>query len=184
MRKRLSIPLLLAAAMLLYAVQGPGPQLITGPERIIDNTPSPESYARNVMVREFSDAGEPLDRTHARELRRFKESAIIEMDEPQRFGHEGNENWVARANTGLLLERTDMLELSGDVSLTYAADGAEFAGEAMKIDLARRTARSTTTVSANQGQNQVRGNIFFADLNREVATLSGGVSSRYVPDDA
>ena len=80
MRKRLSIPLILAAALLIYAVQGPSPQLITGPEPVINDIPTPESYARGVTVREFSATGEALDRTEAKELRRFKESALIEMD--------------------------------------------------------------------------------------------------------
>ena len=184
MRKRLSIPLILAAALLIYAVQGPSPQLITGPEPVINDIPSPESYARGVTVREFSETGEALDRTEAKELRRFKESALIEMDEPRRWGHEGDDNWVATANSGELLERTSVLRLSGDVSLSYVADGARFEGESMIVHLDKRAARSSTPVTGWQDGNRISGNHFYADLKRQIATLSGGVSSRYLPDDA
>lgn len=162
----------------------PTPRLIQPPAKVVDDTPVPDSYAENISVQDFDENGVPLHTTQANKLRRFERIARIEMEQPRRWGYEGDQNWVARAETGTLLERSEVLRLTGDVLLEYLDNNAKFATEAMSISLRKRTARSEAPVRVWQGSNETRGDKLFADLNRQLATVSGSVRSRYLPESS
>jgi LPS export ABC transporter protein LptC len=182
-KRRLSLPLLLCAALLIYALTTPPPVMVrepapTNPEaRILD------SYARTVIVRSFDEAGQLLDRTDALSLRRYKGAAVVELEEPRRWGYNGDSNWVASSQRGLLREERETLALEGAVNLRYSADGVEFATESLLLNLRTQTALSQAPVRAWQEGNEMRAEKLFANLDKKIATLSGNVTSVYVPDN-
>ena len=183
MKKRLSIPLLVGACGLVYALVSTPPELIAPPSPPATGTePVPQSYASDVTVSVFGDAGELLDRTVAVELQRFGTRGVIELDEPQRFGFGGDAAWRASANSGELTEASDVLRLSGDVTLRYAAEGVEFQTQEMVIDIPQQTARSLTPVRTWQLDNETTADALWVHFEREVAVLSGNVRSVYRPE--
>ena len=183
MKKRLSIPLLIGACGLVYTLVSTPPELIApaSPPPSSDEA-IPESYASDVTVSVFGDSGELLDRTVAAELQRFRAAGVIELDAPQRFGFGGDAAWRASANSGELEEASDVLRLSGDVSLRYATEGVEFRTQEMVINLPQQTARSLTPVRTWQMDNETTADALWVHFEREVAVLSGNVRSVYRPE--
>ena len=183
MKKRLSVPLLLGAAALAYLLTGETPPLIQdGPFPSEKARPAPQSYARGVSVREFGPDGVLRDRTDARELRRYPQQALVELDAPQRWHYADEGPWQASAENGVLLERREHLRLTDDVRLRYDTEGVEFLTQSMVLDLRQRKARSETPAQAWQGDNVMQGGRLFVDLDRQLATLSQDVRTVYEPE--
>lgn len=182
-RKRLSVPLLLGAAILVSALLEPPPQLLqeTSPEQ--PAVIAPDSYAYGVSMRNYDSAGALLDRTDALRLRRFTNSAVTELEQPRRWGHEGDSEWVAEAERGEFAERNEVLKLRGDVRLRYVGDSVEFLTEAMRFNLAKRTALSEAPVRVRQGDHETRADQLYAILDWKQARLKGNVRTLYVPEN-
>ncbi len=182
MKKRLSIPLLLCAGGLVYALLASPPVRIT-PEPVDPATdqPIPDSYASDVSLRVYDENGNLLDLTRSPALRRYTARGRTEFDAPARFGHAGDEGWRASADHGELIEQTEVMYLSGDVSLSYATEGVEFFSESMVIHLAEGIARSTAPVRLWKGEQETVADRLYVELEREVAVLTGNVRSVYVP---
>ena len=182
MRKRLSIPLILCAGGLTYALLTAPPVSIVSPGQPTEPAaPQPETYARDVTLRSYGEDGRLLSRTDAVALRRFPDRAVAELERPQRFGHEGDDGWRASAMAGEWLEAREILRLEGDVSLRYDTKGVAFQSETMVLDLRDQTARSPTPVRAWQDAHETVADRLFVDLEREVAVLNGNVRSVYQP---
>jgi LPS export ABC transporter protein LptC len=181
-KKRLSIPLILCSGGLAYALLSAPPASIMSPDPPTEPAaPQPETYARDVSLREYGEDGRLLSRTDATALRRYPDRGVAELDDPQRFGHEGNQGWRASATAGEWLEAREILRLDGDVSLRYDTEGVEFRSDTMVLDLREQTARSATPVRAWQDAQETVADRLFVDLAREVAVLNGNVRSVYVP---
>jgi LPS export ABC transporter protein LptC len=181
-KKRLSIPLILCAGGLTYAL------LSAPPVRVVTQAPptepteaQPETYASDVTLRLYDANGRLLSRTDAAALRRYPDRGVAELDEPQRFGHEGDQGWRASATAGEWLEASEILRLEGDVSLRYDAEGVEFRSDTLVLNLRDQTARSRTPVRAWKDAQETVADRLFVDLEREVAVLNGNVRSIYVP---
>lgn len=184
MKKRLSIPLLIGAGGLVYALWGTPPELVIPiPAADDDGLPVPDSYAEAVTVRRYSAEGALLDQTDAARLRRYVAGDRTEFDAPIRRGHEGDDGWTASAQSGEYSEGRTLLRLSGDVSLRYASRNLEFLTQTMHIDLNNQTARSLTPVRAWQDDGETVADRLFVNLDREVAVLTGDVRSVYRPDE-
>lgn len=182
MKKRLSIPLLLCAGGVVYALVSAPPQLVAPePAASSPEEPAPDSYAVTVSLHAYGEDGRLLDRTDARLLRRFEGQALLELEAPRRWGHDGDGGWVASAQRGELSEQRDVLHLRGDVRLRHEVEGVEFVTEAMQINLDRQTARSLAPVHSSQGDNETRADTLWVNLDTEVAVLTGNVRSVYVP---
>ncbi len=186
MKKRLSIPLILGAAGLVYALWGDPPEIAQpDPGTAETGDPVPESYASGVSVRRFAADGSLLEETEADRLRRFEVSGEIgervELDAPRRRGHEGDQGWIASAERGEYTDGRETLRLSGTVRLRYTQRDLEFLTEEMLIRIDKQTARSLTPVRAWQADNETTANRLFVNLDREVAVLSGNVRSVYQP---
>jgi LPS export ABC transporter protein LptC len=182
-KKRLSIPLLIGAGGLIYALVSTPPTLIAPPATPATSDEAvPQSYASGVTVSVFGENGELLDRTLARSLQRFGDAGVIELDAPQRFGFGGDAGWRASAESGELVEASDVLRLSGDVTLRYTDEGVEFRTQEMVIDIPQQTARSLTPVRAWQLDNETTADALWVHFEREVAVLSGNVRSVYRPE--
>lgn len=200
-RKRLSIPLFLCAGLLIYATLSPAPRVIQLPTSGESQAEVAEAYAVDVRVTDFNDLGVQQSTTHARRLRRYRDGARLELDEPVRrsFGDDGT--WIASAQRGALYEDRDVLELSEDVRLRYPPETSlltgdaqatptsnnppgelEFATAALTINIAARTAESASPVRVWQGPNETRAQTMFIELDTQLAQLSGGVSSVYEPE--
>ncbi|WP_439101867.1 LPS export ABC transporter periplasmic protein LptC [Congregibacter sp.] len=181
-RKRLSIPLLLCAALLLYTMLSPPPTLIkeraapAGPTRV------PESYAKQVSVNDFDANGVLEGSTEAVTLRRFPGEGIVELDEPKRHNYTTDGEWVANAMSGQLREKTEVLVLNGEVRLQYDSENLQFLTERMIINMPKQAARSTTSVRIWQGDNETVADQIYINLSRQVASLSGSVRTVYVPE--
>jgi len=184
-RKRLSVPLLLVAALTAYALFNTPAGLIQDPVPTASEGPAPDAYASGVSLRAFSEAGILLERTDARELRRFDGPGRVELDAPQRWSFDAQGSWFAVSQQGELFEHRDVLELRGDVELRYESRSVTFATEGMIIHLDKQTARSTSAVRAWQDdeRSEMRADTLFADLDRRVAILNGNVRSVYVPEN-
>lgn len=188
MKKRLSIPLLLGAAGLVYALWGSPPALVPQDPVVQDSeAPVPDSYARTVSVRRYAADGTLLEETDARSLRRYRVNGVagerVELEAPQRRGHEGDQGWIASAERGEYRDGREALRLSGDVRLRYTLRDIEFLTQEMVIRIDQQTARSLTPVRAWQADNETTANRLFVNLDREVAVLSGDVRSVYQPAD-
>jgi LPS export ABC transporter protein LptC len=200
-RKRLSIPLLLCAGLLVYATLSPAPRIIQLPTSGESGAEAADAYAVDVTVRDFNESGVLQSTTEARRLRRYRDSARLELDEPVRrsFGDDGI--WTASAQSGALYEDRDVLELSDKVRLRYPPETTlrtgdvnaaqelggpgeelEFATAALTIDLVAHTAKSLSPVRVWQGPNETRAQTMFIELDKQLAQLSGGVRSVYVPE--
>lgn len=182
MRHSLSIPLILFAALLAWALMTPTQTLLvpTPPSAAIE-TRIPDSYAQGVVEREFDANGVLVSRTETTRLRRYRGAEITELDLPRRESFSADGNWVATANSGLLREGQETLQLDGHVELRYARDGVEFYSPSMLINLQERTARSLAPVEIRQGAHRISADNMFITLESERATLTGGVQSTYVP---
>lgn len=182
MSKRLSIPFASGVALLAWGLLSPPAQLVQETVREAPAKAAPENYAINVSVSEFGVEGELLSVTRANALRRYPVDALVELDQPQREGHNGNFSWTAQASTGRLLERRDLLQLRGDVDLRYATEDVRFTSEAMNVNLAMERATSLAPVRSWQGEHLVRADSLIVELDKQVALLSGDVRSLYVPE--
>ena len=184
MKKRLSIPLLIGASGLVYALWGTPPNIVVpAPAEDEDSLPVPDSYATAVTVRRYSPKGELLDQTDAARLRRFVAEDRTEFEAPTRRGHDGDDGWTASAHSGEYSEGRTQLRLTGDVSLRYASRSLEFLTQTMHIDLDTQTARSLTPVRAWQDDGETVADRLFVNLDREVAVLTGDVRSVYQPNE-
>lgn len=182
MKKRLSVPLILCAGGLTYALLTAPPANIVSPGSPTESPAAqPETYARGVTLRTYGEDGRLLSRTDAAALRRFPGSAVAELDEPQRFGHEGDQGWRASATAGRWLEARQVLNLEGDVILRYDTEGVEFRSDTMVLDLRDQTARSPTPVRAWQDAQETVADRLYVDLEREIAVLNGNVRSVFEP---
>jgi LPS export ABC transporter protein LptC len=182
MRRSLSIPLLLFALPLAWVLLAPQQTLLPEPpapedlpERI------PDSYASNVRAREYDDSGKLLSETTAERLWRYSEGDVVEMSALTRVSHDPEGGWIASADEGTLHEPRDVLDLRGDVKLRYPDEGAVFHTEAMTINLDQESARSLAPVRIVQGDNTLRGDQLYINLNAQRATLTGDVESVYAP---
>lgn len=182
MRKRLSIPLLLCSALLVYALVAEPPR-ITEPALETSEKPVPESYAFDVVVTDFDEQGRATDRTDARTLRRFASQAVVELDELRATHFSTGGPWIANADHGFLFENRDRLQLVGDVNLVYEVDGVRFSSEAMTLNLAANTARSDAPVRAWQGGNETRADTLLVNLDRQTAALTGTVVTVFEPQE-
>jgi len=181
-KKRLSIPLILCAGALTYALlTAPPVSVVTQAPPTEPAAAQPETYARDVTLSDYGEDGQLLSRTDARALRRYAGRPVAELDEPRRFGHEGDQGWRASAIAGEWLEAREILRLEGDVSLRYDTEGVEFISQTMVLNLRDQTARSRTPVRAWQDEQETVADRLFVDLEREVAVLNGNVRSVYVP---
>lgn len=181
MKKRLSIPLLICAGLLVYALIAEPPRIIQAPEPVSDTLRIPESYAHEVRVRDFDEQGQLIDQTNAQALRRYEDQLATELDtlESRHFSEGGP--WIAEARQGFLNEFTERLRLEGDVQLRYESDGVRFLSQSMTVNLGERTARSNAPVRAWQGPNETRAERLFVNLDRQIATLNGMVRTEYQP---
>ena len=182
MKKRLSIPLLLCCALLVYALVSEPPQ-IADPEPTASEVIPPESYAFDVIVRDYDDEGRLRDQTDAEALRRFPNKAAVELDRLRATRHSATGPWVADADRGLLNERRERLDLQGNVKLVYETDGVHFASDAMILNMRDNTARSAAPVRSWQGGNETRADKLFVNLDRQTATLEGSVVTSYEPEN-
>lgn len=181
--KRLSVPLLLGAAVLLTALfETPRQLLPEAPPGLPTETVAADSYAFDVSMRNFDGEGVLLDRTDAQHLRRYASAELLEMETLQRWGYEGDSDWVAQADRGELMERNDVLKLRGDVRLRYVGESVEFMTEAMRFNLLKRTALSESPVTVFQGVHETRADQLYAILNWKQARLKGNVRTVYVPE--
>lgn len=180
-RKRLSIPLLLSAALLVYTTLSPSPTLIK--DSVAPTVPArvPESYATQVSVDDFDVEGVRQGSTEAVNLRRFPGEGIVELDEPKRHDYNSDGEWVATAHEGQLREKTEVLVLNGDVRLQYDADNVQFLTERMIINMPKQAARSTASVRIWQDENETVADQIYINLRAQVASLSGAVRAVYVP---
>jgi LPS export ABC transporter protein LptC len=181
-KKRLSVPLILCTAGLVYVLLSEPPVRVVSQSAPTEPADvQPETYARDITLRLYGEDGRLLSRTDAAALRRYPDRAVAELDEPKRFGHEGDAGWRASATAGEWLETREVLRLAGDVSLRYDTEGVEFRSDTMVLNLRDQTARSLTPVRAWQGEQETVADRLFVDLEREVAVLNGNVRSTYVP---
>lgn len=181
-RKRLSIPLLIAAGLLVYITFAPTPRLVKEVAPPTVNARSPDSYAHGVSVNDFNEQGVLLGNTTAQTLRRFPKEGIVELDDPKRrnFGADGE--WFASAQQGQLRENTDVLVLEQDVRLEYESNNVQFLTERMIINIPKQAARSTSSVRIWQANNETLADQIYINLGRQIASLSGAVNTVYVPD--
>jgi LPS export ABC transporter protein LptC len=184
-RKRLSIPLLIAAALMVYALVATPPRLVQEPAPTTSESVMPDAYAEGVSMRSFSEDGILLERTDASTLRRFEAPGRVEFDEPRRWAYAATGDWYAVSREGELYERSDILELRGDVELRYETESVTFATDELSVNLGRQIAESDVGVRAFQPSegNEIRADRLFTNLDRQVAVLTGNVRSVYVPED-
>ena len=181
MKRGLSIPLLLFAALLVWTLMTPRQPLLppaAPPQEQEERVP--DSYGEAVVALEYDEAGVLLARTDADYLRRYRDDNVTELELPRREQF-GDDRWRARARGGLLYERREALELRGDVQLSYPDREVEFRSEAILINYRNQTARSLAPVVAWQGESRVEAPQMLINLDTEVAVLRGGVRSVYVP---
>ena len=192
MKHSVSIPLILFAALLIWTLMTPEADLLR-PTPV--PTPAamtvPDSYASGVTASEFDQHGVLVSRMQADALRRYRGSGLVELDMPQRenFGQDGT--WIANADSGLLREDNETLQLRGSVRLRYGIDqadqqeatqeSAQFISESMLINLGKKTAISLAPAEAWQGEYRLTAPTIYVALDRKVATFSGGVTSTYAP---
>lgn len=181
-RKRLSIPLLLGAGLVLFALFEPPPQLLQESAPQQTDLVAPDSYAIEVSMRNFDTDGILLDRTDASVLRRYESAALLELEQPKRWGHEGDSDWIATADKGELHERSNMMRLHGNVHLVYTDQAVEFDTEAMRFNLTKKTALSEAPVRVRQGENETRADQLYAILDWQQARLKGNIRTVYKPD--
>lgn len=181
-RKRLSIPLLLSALLLIYTMLAPAPRLITEKTAPTKNARVPDSYALDVSVNDFDEKGILLGSTEAQALRRFPKEGIVELDEPERHNYSDDGEWFASARSGQLREKTDVLILEREVRLQYATDNLQFLTDSMIINIPKQAARSTSSVRIWQADNETVAEQIYINLEKQVASLSGSVRTIYVPD--
>ncbi|EED33882.1 conserved hypothetical protein [gamma proteobacterium NOR5-3] len=180
-RKRLSIPLVLSALLLIYTMLAPAPRLIT--ENTVQTTSArvPDSYAHDVSVNDFNENGVLLGSTEAQALRRFPREGIVELDEPRRRNYSEDGEWFASARSGQLREKTDVLLLDHEVRLKYASDDLQFLTDSMIINIPKQAARSTSSVRIWQADNETVAEQIYINLDRQIASLNGSVRTVYVP---
>ncbi|WOJ94985.1 LPS export ABC transporter periplasmic protein LptC [Congregibacter variabilis] len=181
-RKRLSIPLLLSATLLIYTMLAPAPRLITEKAAPTTDARIPDSYALNVSVNDFNEEGILLGSTQAQGLRRFPREGIVELDEPTRRNYSDDGEWFASARSGQLREKTEVLILEREVRLQYANDKLQFLTDSMIINIPKQAARSTSSVRIWQADNETVAQQIYINLQKQVASLSGSVRTVYVPD--
>jgi LPS export ABC transporter protein LptC len=182
MKKRLSVPLLLCAALLVYAIVSPSPGLLQDTSPPPSAGRAPDSYAVAVTVDDYDEGGVLRDRTAADTLRRYTDEALVELDKPRRRSYADNGQWFASAETGALREASDVLTLLHDVKLRYTADNLRFLTEEMAINLRTRVAESRAPVRMWQSDNETSADRLYINLDSQVATLNGAVKTRYVPE--
>lgn len=183
-RKRLSIPLLVAATLMVYALIATPPRLVQDPGPTAAEELIPDAYAEGVSMRSFSETGTLVSRTDAEALQRFTAPARVRLDAPRRWAYGTDSEWFAVSREGELFEDRDILELQGDVQLRYETEAVTFATEALTINLDKRIAESDAGVRSWQASegNEVRADRLFTNLDRRVAVLTGNVRSVYVPE--
>ena len=181
MRKRLSIPLLLCATLLVYIMLAPTPRLINETIAPPQSARVPDSYARAVSINEFDENGVLQGTTQAEALRRFPKEGTVELDEPRRRNYATDGQWFASARRGQLREKTDVLLLESEVRLHYANEDVQFLTESMIINMPAQAARSTSPVRIWQADNQTVADQLYINLDRQLASLTGAVKAVYVP---
>ena len=183
-RKRLSIPLLIAATLMVYALIATPPRLVPDPQPTAVETLVPDAYAEGVSMRSFSETGVLTDRTDAEALQRFAVPGRVTFTAPRRWAYGPDGDWFAVSREGELFEASEILELQGDVQLRYETESVTFATEALTINLDKQIAESDAGVRSWQASegNEVRADRLFTNLDRRVAVLTGNVRSVYVPE--
>jgi LPS export ABC transporter protein LptC len=182
MHRRLSLPLLAFALLLLWVLLTPRQTLMQRPApEPEDSGRPPDSYAVELIAREFDENGTLISETVAAELRRFQLQNLVAMSDLERRNFVTDGDWLTRADRGALNENNNVLELRGNVTLRYLAEGAVLSTEALDINLTSNTARSLAPVNGEQGDNSFRAESMFVNMNSRRATFSDGVSSRFAP---
>lgn len=180
MKHSLSLPMLLFATLLVWALMTPRQTLLLPtPQPPAEPARVPDSYARNVIVDEFDERGLLMHRMEATELERYAPEEVTELTSPQRVSFSKKGPWTVRADSGRLNEKPQTLLLEGDVALSYVDRDTDVYSEAMLINLQARTARSLAPVRINQEGNRIRAPQLFLSLDAQRAALSGGVHSVY-----
>lgn len=184
-KKRLSIPLLLASAAMVYVLVATPPRLVQEPAPTAPEAPTADAYASGVEMQVFDENGKVAQRTESDALKRFRDSGRTTFDRPRRWSFDADGDWYAVSEEGELFERRDILELRGDVQLRYESDSVMFATDELVINLDKQTARSVVGVRAWQDSDgsEIRADSLYTNLETQVAVLTGNVRSRYVPRD-
>lgn len=181
-RKRLSIPLLVAAGLLVYITFAPTPSLVKEVAPPAVSARSPDSYAWEVSVNDFDEQGALQGNTTAQALRRFPNEGIVELDAPKRRNFTADGQWFASAQRGQLRETTEVLVLEQDVRLQYDSNSVQFLTERMIINMPKQAARSTSSVRIWQANSETLAEQIYINLDRQIASLSGAVNTVYVPE--
>jgi len=182
--RQLSIPLLLVALLLAWALFGPSDRLLQPPP-VEEKTTEliPDSYARDVIALEFNTDGSLASETRASTLERFAAAGRVELIEPQRREFSGTDEWYARARRGTLFERRESLRLWGEARLDYLSGSAELRTERLLIDLRNKRAFSQAPVTVTQADgHRIEAKQLVADLAGQRAIFSDSVKSVYVPN--
>jgi LPS export ABC transporter protein LptC len=92
--------------------------------------------------------------------------------------------WTAQANEAVILQRQNIIMLTGDVILKQVASGQQepllLTAKQLTIEPDKRQASTISTIKLVKGQNQIEANGMHADLNKNRIEFLSDTRSHYV----
>ncbi|MEM6301504.1 MAG: LPS export ABC transporter periplasmic protein LptC [Pseudomonadota bacterium] len=172
LKKRVSIPLLLCVAGVIYALLAEPPSIVRPSEPVVSLQSAPDSYAEELRLTTFDSSGNRRDETEAQTMHRYAASERTELSEVIRRGHGGDTGWVASAERGVYFERDNVMRLESGVRISYteqatqAQDGeGKLVGDGQKQEIRSVLAQQDSVAEKTTAETEA----MLLNLNQETA---------------
>ena len=177
------LQLLLALALGLAASYYWEPQAgkAPDPETTARQKSLPKNYLENTRTWRYNEQGQLTEIMEAANAKHFPQRNESLLEEPRFYSHHGDDRtWSAKASSGRLLHKKNLLVLRNGVEMVNDQTQAKLSSAAMTLNLTRKTAVSNVQVTVTQGPSHTRADGMLANLDRERIRFINNVESMYV----
>ncbi len=145
----------------------------------------PDIVLQSISQLNFNDIGEKHFLLNANEAMHFIKRGITEFQKPEMiFFEENQQNWDAKATTGVTRDNGDNFQLTGNViirKLDATSGKIELHTNSMHISPKTEIAETSDDVEIFQGTNRTQSKGLRIEMQTGKLTLQNKVTSRYNP---
>ena len=142
----------------------------------------PKSYLFEARSWLYDEQGALTEIMEADSVEDFPQRDESLLQAPRLYSLNGDENtWSASAEQGRFIYSRETLVLSEAVEMTHDQSGTILESEQIRINLEKKTARSTMPVTITSAQGKATADGMVAMLPQEKVIMKPNVESIYVP---
>lgn len=145
----------------------------------------PDYFLQNFTATSINKQGAPDYKVTANSLNHFPDDDSMKLQQPVfTFYQNRVKTWIAQANEAVILQRQNIILLTGDVILKQVAPVQEepllLSAKQLTIEPDKKQASTVSTIKLVKGKNQIEANGMRADLITNRIEFLSDTRSHYV----